>query len=153
MIWLKSGIPAIDADHQRLVKLITLAKTTPNDTASNILNVDFLKNITTLIKAHFEREEDVMFSLRYKHMNDHIADHSIILSALTGITDRFENGDISLNEIFNRILLLDDHKKLHDIKLSEFMNNAKSSKSLSTNSRLSSRSRPHSGTKGSANIT
>ena len=145
MIWLKTGIPAIDADHERIVKLITLAQTTPKDTASKIITADFLKNITTLIKAHFEREEDVMFSLRYKQLNDHITDHSIILTALDDITKRFEDGSISLNEIFNRILLLDDHKKLHDVELSKFIINAKSSRMLTTVSRLTPGPKPHSG--------
>ncbi len=142
MVWLKTGIPAIDADHERIVKLITLAQTTPTETASKIINADFLKNTKTLIKAHFEREEDLMFSLRYKYLNDHITDHSIILTALNDITKRFECGIISLNEVFERILLLDDHKKFHDVQLAEFINNSKSSKLVSRITRHSLGSNP-----------
>ncbi|MEI8394430.1 MAG: hemerythrin family protein [Rhodospirillaceae bacterium] len=150
MVWLKTGIPAIDADHKRIVKLITLARLTPNDAAIKFINEDFLHNIFILIKAHFEREEDIMFSLRYKKLNDHITDHSMILTALSDISKRYGKGSISLNEIFNRILLLDDHKKTYDTQLTEFINNAKSARMLNTVSAIKeneSEIRPSSGSK------
>jgi hemerythrin len=95
------GVPALDADHRRLVTLVNrLLATQPsfrqdrggtNDPAPDPADSEPLVHFEALLdhlRTHFEREEALMLSIDYNDFQTHKCEHSLQLAELTELRRR-----------------------------------------------------------------
>ena len=123
---LEIGVRAIDAEHKHLIEFINLVKAA-SDRQRSILNGDsrLFNDLKTLLQAHFEREEDLMFGIDYPGVNTHLTAHSTLHSDLDSkILESEQTGDADCAISFIATWMV-EHMKTEDTKLAEFIKKKK----------------------------
>lgn len=68
------GVPALDADHRCLVRIISLLQDAKGDEAPRIVEI-VLETLTVYCRYHFAREEQVMAMCGFPALSFHRAEH------------------------------------------------------------------------------
>ena len=89
----KLGIPAVDHEHEEMIRLINEAHARMERDAPGWEIEEFLGEVYNQISAHFALEETVMRSRGYDDYEGHKADHERLLDGIRDIMDNFEAGD------------------------------------------------------------
>ena len=84
------GVRAIDAEHKHLIDFLSLASKASMDKRKNIIDRKLLFTIRELFQKHFLHEEDLMFGIKYKAVNNHMIEHSSMLTNLDLLVRDFE---------------------------------------------------------------
>ena len=119
---LEIGVRAIDAEHKHLIEFINLVKNA-SDRQRATLNSDtkLLSDLKSLLQAHFEREEDLMFGIDYPGVNTHLTVHSTLQTDLdTKILESERTGDADCAVSFVAAWII-DHMATEDTKLAQFI--------------------------------
>ena len=84
------GIPAVDHEHQELIRMINNLVTRILEGSDVTFVSDSLGDILSAIGAHFALEEKIMRDRHYDQYFDHKADHDRLLDQLRDIMDDYE---------------------------------------------------------------
>ena len=84
------GIPAVDHEHQELIRMINVLVTRVLEGSDVKFISDSLGDILSAIGAHFALEEKIMRDRHYDQYLDHKADHDRLLDQLRDIMDDYE---------------------------------------------------------------
>jgi hemerythrin-like metal-binding protein len=113
------GIPAVDHEHQELIRMI-------NDLVTRILEgsdvnfvSDSLGDILSAISAHFALEEKIMRDRHYDQYFDHKSDHDRLLDQLRDIMDDYDvHRQISPGELVQTLdAWFSEHFRTRDARL------------------------------------
>ena len=80
MIWLGTGVSLIDEEHMHFLKLIQLVKKSSADQCKRLVSRKFLEHTQTIMKNHFENEEQLMLKLDYDGLSTQIQEQNRILA-------------------------------------------------------------------------
>jgi len=96
---IKVGVPAIDADHRRLVELTNDFLTAAEDQALMPQLAAILEGLIRHAQAHFLAEELLLDQCSYPHLAAHRAEHAQLLVQVRMLHDRFcqPEADIKLS--------------------------------------------------------
>lgn len=86
----KTGIDAVDHEHEQLIALINEAGEAIEVGADRTAIESCLGEIYARISAHFALEEAIMRARRYDQYEDHKADHERLLDQIRDIMDAAE---------------------------------------------------------------
>ncbi len=113
------GIRDVDAEHRELIELINqvhrhLEAGELGDPVSAVLG-----DIHAQIAAHFALEERIMSQRRYRHYDEHKADHEALLDEIRDIMDRYEDDGSYDSPAFGAQLSrwFTEHFRTHDARL------------------------------------
>ena len=104
LLWRKQleiGDETIDLDHKYLICLINTVELTLRTPEHRDLLPTTLAQLADYTRAHFEREESIMLSLRYLRYDQHKKQHQLLIRELTEIQKRIEatgDGEYSVEE-------------------------------------------------------
>ena len=91
---MESGIRSIDDEHKNLVDFSNLVGKASIAQRSRLCDRKLLNSLHTLFRNICEKEEDLMFRIDYPAVDQHMIEHSSILSRLDMIILNFEqHGD------------------------------------------------------------
>jgi len=85
------GIPAVDHEHQQLIRLINQLHDSLLSPDSDVSVTQFLGEIYARISAHFALEERLMQDAGYDRFTEHKADHERLLDEVRDIMDDYED--------------------------------------------------------------
>lgn len=89
---LRLGVPAVDADHRKLVDLlgVFLAKCAEGAPAHDLAQV--LADLLEESRQHFAREEEMLDRLNFPDLAVHRAEHQVLLSQAEHFQHRLDDG-------------------------------------------------------------
>ncbi|MEI6559378.1 MAG: hemerythrin domain-containing protein [Rhodospirillaceae bacterium] len=90
---LEVGIRPIDTAHQSLIEFINLVGQTSESQKPRPCDRKLLDDLRALLRAHFEKEEDLMFGINYPGVDKHILEHSTMLSRFDIMAANFHMTD------------------------------------------------------------
>ena len=126
MIWLGTGVSLIDEEHMHFLKLIQLVKKSSADQCKRLVSRKFLEHTQTIMKNHFENEEQLMLKLDYDGLSTQIQEHIIMLDMIRSMIEEHDSGGCNY-EIIKRITSsLEDHITSLDVRLAVFIKSKKS---------------------------
>ena len=116
------GVPALDADHKKMVDLINGLSKTMNEGGSVDEVCQAINALVDYARYHFEMEERLLRLTRYPGIEDHMETHRKMTAQITAYADRFnENPEafrvIELYDMMSRWLMqhiLREDKKYHE---------------------------------------
>ena len=113
------GVASVDLEHRELIDLINDLHALIGENASAEEVVSMLGEIFAQISAHFALEEKYMRDSRYPFLEEHKADHEMLLDELRDIMDLVdEDGgydELGLSQDMRRWFT--EHFRTHDAKL------------------------------------
>ena len=113
------GVASVDLEHRELIELINDLHALIGDNASADEVVSMLGEIFAQISAHFALEEKYMRETRYRFLDEHKADHEMLLDELRDIMDLVdEDGgydELGLSQDMRRWFT--EHFRTHDARL------------------------------------
>lgn len=90
------GLPAIDAQHQRLVNLINELYDTLSVTSDKSIIDPILGYVVKLSREHFDVEERMMLDMHYPDIEAHIGRHMTFNETLATIIVQYQQGNIDV---------------------------------------------------------
>ena len=126
---LEIGVRSIDADHKHLFEFINLVEAASQRQRTSLNhNQDLLADLKALLRAHFEREEDLMFGIDYPGVNTHLTAHATLQTDFDAkLSEAAEVGNAACAVGFVATWLL-NHMGTEDTKLADFIRKKKAEK-------------------------
>ncbi len=119
------GVRSIDAQHKHIVNFLSLIENSTIDKHDRIITSNMTMVLRELFQKHFIAEEDLMFHIRYPSANNHMVEHSMMLTTFDMVKLDFEQtGDTSafLTFVCEWIVA---HMKSYDLELVQFVKGLK----------------------------
>jgi len=118
---IETGISVIDQDHKRLIEFSNFIKDAPSSQWKRLVSRRFLEDTYHLVRLHFDHEEEVMLQIEYRHLDDHLRIHSLMLHAFRSRIDRCSD-QYDMEEAVNYIATaLLQHKLKNDMPVINFI--------------------------------
>ncbi len=97
------GVPALDGDHQRLVRIVNLLRTAKDEGATSATIVTVLETLKLYGVYHFRREEHVMEAIRFPGTVFHRAEHESFADYMDALRARYGStrDPAMVDELFN----------------------------------------------------
>jgi len=95
IVWdstLDTGHPAIDADHMELARLFNLLPEAATMPGGNTLCGKVLDQIIEHARKHFQQEQQLMANCRYPKIEQHTAEHVMLLDQVLNYQATFDAG-------------------------------------------------------------
>jgi hemerythrin-like metal-binding protein len=89
------NIPEIDRQHKHLIELINRLDNSARVYIGSQEALDVLKELVSFLQYHFRDEEEAMTAYNYPVIEDHLAIHEKMLTAVMQVKVRFESGELS----------------------------------------------------------
>ena len=93
VIWTEQmsvGIPAIDSQHKRLVRIINRLSDRMRERQGRLASAEALEAISNYARLHFRFEEEVIRSLGHPDLIYHIQEHQTLSARIHDIQRRFD---------------------------------------------------------------
>ena len=121
---LKLDIPEIDSQHETLIRLINELHETLLQGADKAALDSILSQLLEHARSHCSYEEQLMLQCSYPGYEAHKSDHNRLMQHLTGLIERYRNGELLLS--FAVVLELKGWATVHieksDMPLGAFLN-------------------------------
>ena len=131
LVWENSmevGVRSIDAEHKHLIDFISLVQKASESQRGKFVNNKMIFVIRELFQKHFLHEEDLMFGIKYPRVNQHMIEHSTMLTTYDMIAvDLQQSGDPSTAIDFITTWIT-NHFKTEDANLALFIRGLKQAK-------------------------
>ncbi len=115
------GVRAIDAEHKHLIDFLSLASKASTDERKNIISLKLLFTIRELFQKHFLHEEDLMFGIKFKDVDNHMIEHSSMLTTLDLLIRDFEDFADPVPTVEFITSWIITHMKTYDADLAVFI--------------------------------
>ncbi len=121
---LSVNVAEIDQQHQKLISMINELNDAMKQGKSKDIMGKIVGDLISYTATHFKTEEKYFAQFQYPDADSHNKEHSAFVQKVTGVKERFENGQISLSiEIMNFLRdWLQKHIKGTDKKYSKLFN-------------------------------
>ncbi len=131
LVWESSmevGVRSIDAEDKHLIDFINLVEKASDSQRGKLVNNKMMFVIRELFQKHFLHEEDLMFGIKYPKVNQHMIEHSTMLTTFDMIAlDLQQSGDPSTAIEFITTWII-NHFKTEDANLALFIKRLKQAK-------------------------
>lgn len=94
----------IDADHRQLVNLVNVLHTATSQGRGIEVIDDVLKQVISYTLSHLQREEALMASIQFPHLEDHKLRHQRFADQLHGLKEKFDQGSITVASQLSSVL-------------------------------------------------
>lgn len=113
----------IDADHMKLVGLVNELHTATSDGRGQEIVGNILSTLVEYTTSHLQREEQIMASLRFPHLERHKLGHQKFVQHLTELQQKYEAGSMTVAAQLSTVLRdwLSLHIRRSDKELRVFM--------------------------------
>ncbi len=120
-----TGIESVDNQHKKLVEMINSLEEAKGKENKDKIVHDIFYNLIDYTKYHFSEEEKLMGRMGYPHLNEHKAQHKVLVKQIVEILENLKEKKFDIGEKLNQMLynwlikhILDHDKQYVDYKKS-----------------------------------
>jgi hemerythrin-like metal-binding protein len=126
------GVPALDADHRCLVRIISLLQDAEGDEAQRIVKI-VLETLSVYCRYHFAREEQVMAGCGFPAIAFHRGEHERFTSMISKLREQREPCDayVSAHELLDYLITwLRHHILIQDMAYRPYVRDSEAANQL-----------------------
>ena len=116
------NIPNIDSQHRRLIDLINELAQAKEDKKDSQIHGKILTELVAYTQTHFKEEEDFMKEINYPGLQEHEAQHKILINQVIDVLQNYKRGytDISDKVLYILNSWLINHILKRDKEIAKF---------------------------------